>query len=111
MIFFWQGLGFLGVVIPVAVALLTNFLLDAIFGHGFYSSHNYSILIAMTVSALIVWFVGEKLNNSEQDRILIDQETGEKVILKNKHTFFFISLKWWALGYIIFGLIGYFHKN
>lgn len=108
MIFFWQGLGFLALAIPFVILLLTNYVLDAIFGHGFYSSQNYSPLIAMTISAVIIWFVGRKLNTDKPERILIDQATGEKVILKKKHTFFFVPLQWWALIYIIFGLLCYF---
>lgn len=108
MILFWQGLGLLALAIPFVVLLLINYVLDEVFGHGFYASHNYSPLIAMTISAVIVWFVGKKLSKDKLERILIDQATGEKVVIKKKHTFFFIPLHWWALIYIIFGLICYF---
>lgn len=108
MIIFWQGLGLLALAIPFVLLLLTNYVLDEVFGHGFYSSHDYSPLIAMTISAVTVWFVGKKLNTNEPERVLIDQATGEKIILRKKHTFFFIQLQWWALIYIIFGLVCYF---
>lgn len=88
----WQGLGFLAVLIPVIFLVAA----DLIFGKGFLDAQTYGNETVALVSAIIVWFVGTKLNNVP-GKVLIDPETNQEVILKNKHTIFWVPMQWFSL--------------
>ncbi|HFX6226098.1 MULTISPECIES: hypothetical protein [Acinetobacter] len=104
MIFIWQGLGFLAIVVPFLVVLLVNIVVDQIYGTGYYSSHHIFAAGGLIVSAVVIWFLGMRLNNKKHDRILLDQVTGETVILKKKHTFFWIPLQYFSIVLIAFAV-------
>lgn len=88
----WQGLGFLAVLIPVVFLVAANI----IFGKDFLSAQSYGLEAVVLVSAIAVWFIGTKLNNAP-GKILLDPETNQEVVLKKKHTIFWVPMQWFAL--------------
>lgn len=99
----WQGLGFLAVLIPVIVLLLA----DALLGKGFMQE--YGNEMAALVSAALVWFIGKKLNDAP-GRELVDPKTNEKILLKQRHTIFWVPMQWFAVLLVI-ASISYFSKH
>lgn len=82
----WQGFGFIAALIPLALLALLGMLNQSVkWPHG--------PEFALLVSAILVWFIGRKLN-SREDRILIDPVTREEVRLRNKHTLFWAPMEW-----------------
>jgi hypothetical protein len=57
----------------------------------------YGLGFSQIAAAIAIWVVGRKLNGAP-DRIMVDQETGETVELKSRHSFFFIHMEYWAFG-------------
>ncbi len=94
----WRGLGFLAVLIPMAVLLIFSSL-------GIDKNFSYSDGLIMLISAIIIWFVGRKLN-TRPAKILIDPQTNQEVVFKDKHTIFWIPMEYsaifWAIAAIAF---------
>jgi hypothetical protein len=83
----WSGWGIL---VPLIMALA---LLLAVPFEG--DSAKYGLAFSQFVAAAGIWFVGKKLND-KPGRVMIDQETGEALELKTKHSLFFIKMEYWA---------------
>lgn len=85
----WQGFGFLAALIPFVLLVLLSL---------FDKSHTftYGNELVLAVSAIAVWLVGKKLNGAK-GKILIDPETKQEVLLKDKHTMFWIPMEWYGL--------------
>jgi hypothetical protein len=92
----WQGAGFAGVLVPVIFVLLGNFGLDKAFGDGYYASHAWAPASMLIAAALVVWWFGKRLEN-RPGKELIDPQTQQKVVLKEKHTLFWIPLHYFAI--------------
>ncbi|MCT4605810.1 MAG: hypothetical protein N4A64_06855 [Marinisporobacter sp.] len=61
-------------------------------------------MIGMTLPGLICIKMGKSLNNKE-GKIYIDEETGERISIKPRHTFFFIKMEKWGIIYIVVGAL------
>ncbi len=88
----WSGLG---IVVPVIFLLVTVAVREGLQTTGF--TDNLALMSGLLLSAVIVWFVGRKLNDPSKGRIVTDVETGERLLLQNRHTFFWIKAEYWAL--------------
>jgi len=97
----WKGWGFLVFLIPLFCSLLIQFILDSNFGDGFYKSTSWTMPLVFIFSAVPTCILGYKLNN-KAGRIVVDIETNERIELKEKHSFFWIPMQYWAV--IIIGI-------
>ncbi len=101
----WHGKGFLVAVFAFGFSLAANFLSDSITGSGAYwNSHKWPLAISLFVSASACWFVGRYFD-SRKARLLIDPKTGEKVVLRYSHSFFYIPMMWWGPILALFGAV------
>jgi hypothetical protein len=100
----WRGWGILVPIIPVVLWLFVPQLFESIMSPDAYTEYFRHIsAFSILLGALTIWFLGRKLNCSE-GRTLVNEETGEKVLLKPTHSFFFINLEYWAIPLILFFL-------
>ena len=100
----WNGLGFLVAVVTFGSCLLFNFVLDARFGEGYYSSHRWAIGTALIVGGLVSSVIGFMLKG-RSDRYAIDEETGERFVINNSdHSFFFIPMHWAGIVIVMIGV-------
>lgn len=100
----WQGAGFAGALVPIIFVLLGNYGLDKAFGDGYYSSHIWAPTAMLIASSIVVWWLGKRLENIP-GRELIDPQTQEKVILKEKHTIFWIPLHYFSFILAAFAIL------
>lgn len=91
----WKGYGILVLVIAFLINLLFNFVLDATFYKGFYATHKWPASVAMCLAAIIIWFLGKRLNK-DNERVLVDPKTGETIKLIKTHSLFWIKMEYWA---------------
>ena len=99
----WTGLGFLVAVITFGSCLLANFVLDAQFGEGYYSSHLWAVGAALLIGGTISSGIGFMLKG-RSDRFVVDEATGKRMVINNSsHSFFFIPMHWAG---IVVALIG-----
>ena len=100
----WSGLGFLAAVVTFAFLLLFNFVLDSKFGEGYYSSHPWAVGTALIFGGLVSSAVGFMLRG-RTDRYVVDEETGERLVINNSsHSFFFIPMHWAGLVIAVIGI-------
>ncbi len=98
---FWKGWGIIGIIFPIAIAAVLASL-------GFSDENsNWFYFIGLTISAVPIWFIGKRLNR-DKDEIMINETTGERFRLGNRHTLFFIPLQYYAVVYPILGIIPFF---
>ncbi|SJL84284.1 hypothetical protein [Vibrio palustris] len=100
----WRGWGILVVLITMVMYMAVIFLGESIFHQGYAIHAQYYHAVATLLSAIAVWFTGRKLNGG-QGRELLDEKTGQKVIMKSSHSLFFIKFEYWAIPLAILGLL------
>ena len=93
---FWSGQGYLVAAIVFGASLIMNMIVDGIYGQGAYSAQPWWFPIALLIAAPLIWFLGAALQKNE-DRIVIDKETGEELTInRSSHALFFVPMQYWA---------------
>jgi len=101
----WSGLGFLAGVITFAFLLLFNFVLDSQFGEGYYSSHPWAIGTALIFGGIVSSGIGFMLMG-RSDRYVVDEETGDRLVVNNSsHSFFFVPMHWAGIVIAAIGVV------
>ena len=101
----WSGLGCLVAVITFGCLLATEYLVEAAFqDDDYYQAHGWPKLVGFLVAAGITWVLGQHLRG-RQGRVLIDPETGARVIVGRNHTFFFIPVEYWPPILLVLGMV------
>jgi hypothetical protein len=103
----WSGLGILVPVLTIVVLCVTQAMTDSFLGEGAYTAHGLPKLMALWCSAAIMWLIGNALAK-RPGRVLLDPQTGQQVLLKSNHTFFFIHVEYWAYLLLAFGIVALF---
>ena len=106
MVIVWSGRGFL----IVLVFIVCMFLGVSIFPKGMA---DYALVLAFLLSAIFSWFAGVAWNrNTKNDRILTDDETGQKFILKGGgHKLFWIPMQYWGIIFTVLSIIILFQNS
>ena len=102
----WQGLGFLGLLIPMAFFATGWTLGNKIFGSGYSATHGWPASFCLLLSAALLVLLDFKL--AAKSKTLIDPVTGNAVILRKKHTLFWLPLRFIAIavvGWAIYALL------
>ena len=108
MVIIWRGWGFL--VIPIAFAC---FVVGAMMGaslQGMGLAANWAqalgYLIATAVAAGGIWIIARMITNSRPPRRLVDQQTGQEVVIRaDAGSLFFIPTRFWAFIVLALGLL------
>ncbi len=98
----WSGWGFLGFLIPVAITFATALLVELINGKGYAALHNWPTGLGLLLSAAALYLLSQRLN--APGRTLVDPNTGQAIVLRRRHTLFFIPLQWIAVIIAVAGL-------
>ena len=92
----WKGYGFLAIIIPVMIFIPVLMIVSVIAGSGASEEiTGIGIAISLALSSFATWKVGKRFNGGD-GKILIDPDTGEQVLLKLEHSFWFINLEYWG---------------
>lgn len=92
----WSGWGILVVLIPFLALAALQLGADSLVGAGTYRQHNgWLAPVVLVASALAIWLLGRRLNG-QSGRVLIDEATGERVIMRPRHSLFWIRMEYWA---------------
>jgi hypothetical protein len=98
----WSGWGFLVAVITFGFCLLVNLAVDAQFGEGYYSEHNWAIGSALMAGGIASAIVGFALLADEGEPA---EEGVERVPVNAwNDTFFFIPMHWAGIVITIIGI-------
>ena len=94
----WSGRGILIVVILIATLFLGFWIFpEHMAGHAF--------VFAGLVTAIFCWLAGIAWN-VKSDRIFIDEETGERILIKGGgHNLFWIPMQYWSIILTVLSII------
>lgn len=92
----WQGAGFVGGIILILCLLGGQYALDLLMGHGYASSHKWSISLSILLAALLIWLAGKGLDKFPP-REWVDPKTKQTILIKERHTIFFMPLKYFSV--------------
>jgi len=105
----WQGWGMLGAMIPMVLYLTDRFLFDQMYGRGYSDSHVWVSCLSLILGGVLVAILGMKFKTAP-GRELVDPNTGQRVVLRRKHTIFYIPLEIFGAILIVFGVGHFFIK-
>ena len=92
----WSGWGFLVAVIVFGASLTMEFVTEAVFRDDrLYQTHAWPLALALALSGGIIWTLGNYLH-ARGARTVIDKSTGQELTIGARHTFFFISMRYWG---------------
>jgi hypothetical protein len=92
----FTGLGFLVLVITFGCSLAASFITNELTGsRDYWRAHKWPLAVALLVAGLACWLLGKHLHKKPLRR-MIDLDTGEELILRPSHTFFFIPVLYWG---------------
>jgi hypothetical protein len=100
MLIVWSGAGIVVPIMAVITLCITQFATDAAFGEGFYTAHGIPKLLALWITAALTWLLATALAK-QKGRPHYNSRTGQMVMVKTRHSLFFIPVEYWA--YILFG--------
>ena len=70
----------------------------------YYQTHGWPIFCAFSVSAAVIALIAR---SCVRERELRDVKTGETVVWRQNHTFFFIHMKFWPYILVALGVLFY----
>jgi hypothetical protein len=94
----WNRMGFLTPLIAFGCILLANTIMPTL---------DARIGIAFAIAAIANWFVGKHFNKGEV-RTFRDENSGEVFEVSQTHTFFWIGMEWWSIGFALFALYAFY---
>ena len=92
----WSGKGFL----PIVLLFGIFFLGLTIFPD---QNHDYGFVLACFIAGIFSWFFGRKWN-AEKVKEVINPKTGEKLLVLNSNTLFWIPMQYWGFLFGVFGI-------
>jgi hypothetical protein len=102
---FRSGYGYLVAVIVIGFSLVMALITRTVTGGDkYWDAHKWPFALSLVLSGLTCLFVGNIFRNRNA-RALIDPKTGEEVVLRESHTFFFIPIIWWGPILIVCAII------
>jgi len=104
MFFIWNGFGFIVPIITFTCAVICQILLDKIFGQNYYSTSTWGISFSFLISSAICWILGTR-GLKTKEKIVIDKETNEEIVLTRSHSFFFIPIKYWSYILVVIAVL------
>jgi hypothetical protein len=100
----WRGFGWTVIAITFAVLVLTELGVEQFYSDDqYYQDHGWPKLLAMAVSASLLWQLSQYLD-TRPARIVIDKQTGQELRLGADHDLFFVPLRYWPAILVIAGL-------
>jgi hypothetical protein len=101
----WQGLGAYGFVIPFFLLVGAQLVASALLGDdGAVQYGDWVTGLTLLLSAVLVHFIAMRLA-ARPGREVIDKATGEEITLRERHTLFFVPLRYWAILYAVLGAV------
>ena len=102
--FFWRGQGIYVVLILFASILITTLFASLILRvENDFSGSKWFLFATFNMAGFFCWRIGNRIN-SKYPKILIDPKTNEEVEIIERHTFWFIPIKYWGIIYSVIGI-------
>jgi hypothetical protein len=107
----WRGYGILVPVLAVLVGFVPLAAVESVIGSAKYQPFaGVLALVTCSAAAAAIWVVGRALNG-QPGRVLVDPNTGQRVVLRKRHDLFWIPFEWWSVAVAAFGVISLFGNH
>jgi len=104
----WGRWSILVPVFAVAAMFLTEEAANLISRNAQFTQNNPWVKsLGLCIGGVIMWPIGRWFNRPEPERVLVDSQTGESVVMQagGGNTLFFIPMEYWSIIFIVFGII------
>jgi hypothetical protein len=92
-----RGHGYLVIVFYFGALVLTQLVVDSIYGKGFYSLNAWPKYVAVALGSIMCWIVGRWLNSGAVRRF-VDPKTRKEVVTPSpRHDFLFVKVEYWGV--------------
>lgn len=91
----WRGFGWAVPVIVIVALVLTQIIVDSVYGRGFYGANEWTKMTAIVAGSVLVAYLGYVLNYRKRI-VIVDEDTGKKR-KSPSHSLFFIPVQFWAV--------------
>ncbi|MGU3538044.1 hypothetical protein [Methylobacterium sp. A54F] len=98
----WSGWGFLPVLFG-GLGMVAGVLLDPLLARLGLPAQS-GLIVGWLAAAAVNGWVGTRLNGG-QGRELIDPTTGQRVILRRRHTLFWIPMQYYSVLMLLLGIL------
>ena len=100
----WRGKGIFVVLIVFLSSLFSELATNRLFGLKYWNEHQWSFGLSLVMSGLFVFTLHLALR--EKPRVLVDEQTGERLVFAPSNELFWIPIKYWgpilgAIGLIV----------
>jgi hypothetical protein len=92
----WRGAGVLVIVIIFLTSLCGNVLSNSFAGKGYWETHSWPFACVLVVAGALI-AIADRILSLQPKRVLLDEQTKERVAVGGDHEFFYIPMKWWGL--------------
>ena len=101
----WQGFGFAAILIPILSYVVTVKLFQVLLSAAYTDTHAWPGALGTLIGAGLVFWLSVVLN--KPGRTLVDPKTGQTVVLRRKHTLFWIPMQYLAaiLAVVALGML------
>jgi len=90
------GLGLLTPIILLVAFAAVAMVVVAPGGSGDMTVNPFAPAVSLLLAGVANYWLGRRLNMGAE-RTVVDEQTGERLILRRTHTFFFIRMEHWGL--------------
>jgi hypothetical protein len=105
MFIIWSGWGALTILILGGVSIAVGGLLQLIFAAlGVPQLAFLAFSAGLFAAAAANWLLGKRLNG-KPGRELLDPKTGERVLLRKRHSLFWLRMEYWSIPVAITGFV------
>jgi hypothetical protein len=102
--FIWRGVGILVPVIAFVCSLLAELITRDLASKEYWDTHSTPFSMAMLVAGGLIW-AADLYFFQNPGRVLIDEQTGKRLLWSPKHDFFFLRMRWWGLVCVAVGIV------
>ncbi len=95
----WTGWGILCPILLFGGIFLGEDFIHETYGDG----------IGLAIAAVVNFFIARKVNNPANDRIVVDEQTGERLAIKKRSTLFWIPMEWWSAVMLVLSVVNIFN--
>ena len=107
-ILIWSGLGLLPVGLGFLALVVGDIAVDATKGAqlGAHAMFLASMApgLCIVVAGAFTWSIGRALNRAP-GRLLVDKKTGQEILLRRRHSLYWVPMQWWSFPLAALGII------
>ena len=93
------------VLIGIVACLVMNIVTSSVFNQtNYFQEYLWPKLAALWLAGVACWFLGRYVNGKPPQTV-IDERTGQQVLVKPSHELMFIKMEYWGVMYGVIGLV------